>query len=462
MAKQRKNSLTDRRTMYKRTSISRTPDELIKRRVAINESLRKKHREQLITAKRYRNLTRQEEYEKDQVKAIDYDLRSEEKETRTEAAQHIAKFVVEPAKALIEYITKGDCIQLLTVLYLFCLIDIAAGPYDLWIKSISTSPYLISLLDSDNLTLAEIAAGAIGNMAAEDLGDMNDEDDKVRSALRSNGAIKPLIRLLDSKDVQLIQSACFALANLARGEENQLKEFTDAGLQDKLLKHLTNDETITEAGWVISYLTAGSEKFRQDMIAKGVELLVNGLVSLSSQGPVVLPILRSLGNLIGSDDEDHLQVLVNQQDFLPTLVKLISSDQSKNGTIINTLEDLGVIDSLSQLVGRGAFDIRKGAAYCVMNIACHGEEHLDKLSHKQLLPAFLDLVRSQDADMMRLGLGYIELLLNQSPKGREIIDSVPDCMEVLAAVAPAPDPELFEFANKLVDQYYNEPVDMIE
>lgn len=53
----------DHRALYKRTSISRTPDELKQRRVAIDESLRKKHREQLITAKRYRNLTRQEEFE---------------------------------------------------------------------------------------------------------------------------------------------------------------------------------------------------------------------------------------------------------------------------------------------------------------------------------------------------------------------------------------------------------------
>jgi importin subunit alpha-1 len=51
-----------------------------------------------------------------------------------------------------------------------------------------------------------------------------------------------------------------------------------------------------------------------------------------------------------------------------------------------------------------------------MNIANHGPEHLDKLIHKQLLPAFLDLVKSQDADMIRLGLGYIELLLTQSSK----------------------------------------------
>lgn len=135
---------------------------------------------------------------------------------------------------------------------------------------------------------------------------------------------------------------------------------------------------------------------------------------------------------------------------------------SQDPEIIQKLEELDVIKHLSELVVRGAFDIRKGAAYCIMNIANHGPEHLDKLSHKQLLPAFLDLVKSQDADMIRLGLGYIELLLTQSPKGKEIIDNVPDCMEALAAVAPAPDPELFAFANKLVDQYFGESPDMQE
>jgi hypothetical protein len=35
------------------------------------------------------------------------------------------------------------------------------------------------------------------------------------------------------------------------------------------------------------------------------------------------------------------------------------------------------------------------------------------------------------------------------------MDSVPDCMDALAAVTPA-DPELYGFANSLVEQYYGE------
>lgn len=37
-----------------------------------------------------------------------------------------------------------------------------------------------------------------------------------------------------------------------------------------------------------------------------------------------------------------------------------------------------------------------------------------------------------------------------------MIDNTPECMEALAAVTPVPDPELFAFANKLVDEYFQE------
>lgn len=51
------------RALYKRTSIPRSQEELRERRMVFDQSLRKKHREQLITAKRFRQLTHREEKE---------------------------------------------------------------------------------------------------------------------------------------------------------------------------------------------------------------------------------------------------------------------------------------------------------------------------------------------------------------------------------------------------------------
>lgn len=50
-----------------------------------------------------------------QVQALANDLRSSDASTRIEAVQYIGKFVLEPAEALIKYITEGDCILALTV-----------------------------------------------------------------------------------------------------------------------------------------------------------------------------------------------------------------------------------------------------------------------------------------------------------------------------------------------------------
>lgn len=54
---------SNHRALYKRTSIPRSQEELRERRMVFDQSLRKKHREQLITAKRFRQLTHREEKE---------------------------------------------------------------------------------------------------------------------------------------------------------------------------------------------------------------------------------------------------------------------------------------------------------------------------------------------------------------------------------------------------------------
>ncbi|KAI8148744.1 armadillo-type protein [Fennellomyces sp. T-0311] len=444
----------DRRALYKRNSIPRSQEELHERRVVLDESLRKKHREQLITAKRFRHLTRREERE---MQSLSNDLKSGDKTVRMEAAQYLSKFMVEPCQALIDYIVRGDCIETLTVWY--SKLDIAAGPHDLWAKSVTTVPYMVSFLDSDNLSLREAAAGTLGNMAAEDLGDMTSEDDEVRTMIRNNGAIPPLVRLVDSNDSRLVQTACFALANLARGNERQLNEFIVAEVSKPLFRHLRDKtpDTVTEVCWVMSYLSAGSQQFRQQIMQNGIaSLLVQELRDLCQQGPVVLPLLRTLGNLCGGPDE-FIEILLDQEGFLFTLLLLTHSEHRQRPDIVKKVVDANAIAYLTDiLVQHGAFDIRKGAATCLLNIAYHGEKYMLLLPHQQLLPAFVDLVQSQDAEEMRLGLSYIEMLLTRVPRGNEVVQVTPGCVEALGAVNPVPDPELYNFANHLVDKFYEE------
>ncbi|CAO3581389.1 unnamed protein product [Absidia cylindrospora] len=408
------------RHLYKRTSISGSSDDRRRRRIAINDTLRKKHREQLITAKRYQHLTRREEqsagesetdddtvlapdneHDEDidpyyrlntaQIQSLAQDLKSTDKKIRMDAIRYLGKFVVEPAEALITYIVEGNCIDTLMHLLSRTAVDeqieivqtisnIAAGPYDLWIKSISMVPYLINLLDSDNAILREMAAGALGNMAAEDLGDMTNEDDEVRARIRNNGAILPLVRMLDSEEPRTIQYACFALANLARGDEAALHPFLASGIVKRLLHHLEREtaDTITEIAWVMSYLTAGSKEFRECVMQEGfIQPLIKNLNKLADQGVMVIPILRTFGNLAGGPDE-NIELLVQQERFLSTVLKLAKSDTrvikkealwvmsnitaAKRTYIIEQVNTPETIEQLSELVQVGHFDTRKGVS----------------------------------------------------------------------------------------------------
>jgi hypothetical protein len=105
----------------------------------------------------------------------------------------------------------------------------------------------------------------------------------------------------------LVQTACFALSNLARGPNAHLEEFFEAGIAPKLASHLINNtvsiklfmlhnnmnafsliysyyyqpDTVTEICWVLSYLTAGTDQFIGKLLDEGIApLLVRSLIHL--------------------------------------------------------------------------------------------------------------------------------------------------------------------------------------
>lgn len=182
----------------------------------------------------------------------------------------------------------------------------------------------------------------------------------------------------------MVQTACFALSNLARGPNAHLEEFFEAGIAPKLASHLINNtvsiklfmlhnnlnafsliysyyyqpDTVTEICWVLSYLTAGTDQFIGKLLDEGIApLLVRSLIlfcwvhgktqitlhssfhklilmlilqvqnlgPLQSQGPLALPLIRTCGN-IASGPDDYTDILINEEPFLPGIIALCQSD----------------------------------------------------------------------------------------------------------------------------------------
>ncbi|KAF9199059.1 hypothetical protein BGZ49_010871 [Haplosporangium sp. Z 27] len=343
----------------------------------------------------------------------------------------------------------------------------AGGSAELCEAALNTAPYLIQFLDSQNVALVDQSAWALGNIAAE--------EPKFRDRLKDNGAIPPLIKLLESKDLNLVQTACFALSNLARGEGANQDALVKAGLIQPLLYHLrvdTEPAVISEAAWVVVYLTSGPDNIGTQLLEhRLIPLLVAPLKDFLDLKALAIPLIRALGN-IASGPDNNTSDLINEPGFLSSLLQFIQSDcrpvkkeslwlmsniaADNTDTDLQKVIDAGFIPVLSQIVTHQNFDIRKEAAYSLINIAAHGPEYAKALPHHELLPGFLDFLRTKDHELISLGLRYVQLLLNSGIADAPALLSEFDGVDALEAVILSDDRDQHRLASLLMDTYFGE------
>lgn len=104
----------------------------------------------------------------------------------------------------------------------------------------------------------------------------------------------------------VVQSAAFALSNLARGEQVVAEEMIRAGIAPLILNLLSPGkhtiDVVGEVAWVLSYLTAKPDCVPVFVSGGIISILVSFLNSLAQESPhnsqVVTPMLRSLGKTL--------------------------------------------------------------------------------------------------------------------------------------------------------------------
>ncbi|XP_006818065.1 uncharacterized protein LOC100376217 [Saccoglossus kowalevskii] len=131
----------------------------------------------------------------------------------------------------------------------------------------------------------------------------------------------------------VVQSAAFALSNLARGQGANTSILMEAGIVPLLLKHLVitkdNMAVLSEVAWVLTYLAARKEH-EPALVSEGIiPKLVDLLVQLSKQKPhhaqAVTPLLRCLGNICSGPDE-YSAMATENGTLMPALHLYLNSD----------------------------------------------------------------------------------------------------------------------------------------
>ncbi|KAJ0983913.1 hypothetical protein J5N97_002269 [Dioscorea zingiberensis] len=325
----------------------------------------------------------------------------------------------------------------------WCLTNIVAGELEETKSLLPALPLLIAHLgEKSSLPVAEQCAWALGNVAGE--------GEEMRSVLLAQGALLPLARLMLSNKSSTARTAAWALSNMIKGPDP--KAATELikvdGVVDSIVRHLKkgDDELATEVAWVVVYLSALSETAVRLMVKSNIVELLVGRLTASESLPLLIPVLRSLGNIVAGDayiTDNFLVVGSNVTDnAITSLVKCMSSENrglKKEATWVLSNLAAGSIEHkrliftsaatplLIHLLSSAPFDVRKEAAFalgnlCVAPIESVGQpniilDHLVSIVHQGCLSGFISLVKSPDIEGARLGLQFLELVLRGMPDG---------------------------------------------
>lgn len=365
----------------------------------------------------------------------------------------------------------------------WCLTNIAAGKPEETKALLPALPLLVAHLgEKSSLPVAEQCAWALGNVAGEGL--------ELRNVLLAQGALPPLARMMLPDKGSAVRTAAWALSNLIKGPEPKAAAelIKISGVLDAILRHLkkSDEELATEVAWVVVYLSALSSVATSILVKSDVVQLLTKRLTTSNSLQLLIPVLRSLGNLVAGDAHTTNVVLVPghgiTDNVVAALIKCLKSEhrvlKKEASWVLSNIAAGSVehkrlifsseaVSSLLHLFTTAPFDIRKEVAYVLGNLCVAPAEvsgrpnlildHLIYLVGRGCLHGFIGLVRSADIEAARLGLQFVELVLRGMPndEGPKLVERE-DGIDAMERFQFHENEDLRNMANELVDKYFGE------
>ncbi|XP_020518750.1 importin subunit alpha-9 isoform X3 [Amborella trichopoda] len=365
----------------------------------------------------------------------------------------------------------------------WCLTNIAAGEAEQTKALLPALPLLVAHLgDRSSVPIAEQCAWALGNVAGE--------GEELRNILIAQGALPALARMMLSDNGSMARTAAWALSNLIKGPHpwaaTELIKIN--GALDAIIRHMkkADDELATEVAWVVVYLTALSNSATSLLVNSDLVQLLVGRLAASECLQLLIPVLRSIGNLVACDSHVADEVLAagygTTDNVMGALVKCLSSDhrvlKKEAAWVLSNIAAGSLahkqliyfsdaLPLLLHLLSTAPFDIRKEVAYALGNVCVVQSEgshqpnlildHLVSLVDRGCLPGFISLVRSPDLEAARLGLQFLEMVMRGLPNGRgpKLVERE-DGIDAMERFQFHENEHLRSMANELVDKYFGE------
>ncbi|KAJ7973252.1 Importin subunit alpha [Quillaja saponaria] len=336
-------------------------------------------------------------------------------------------------------------------------------------------PKFVELLSSASDDVREQAVWALGNVAGD--------SPSCRDLVLHYGALIPLLsQLNEHSKLSMLRNATWTLSNFCRGKPPTPFEQVKAALPVlRQLIYLNDEEVLTDACWALSYLSDGPNEKIQAVIEAGVCPHIVELL-LHPSPTVLIPALRTVGNIVTGDDAQTQFVIDNQ--VLPRLYQLLTQNHKKsikkeacwtisnitagNKAQIQAVIEANIIAPLVHLLQNAEFDIKKEAAWAVSNATSGGShEQIQFLANQGCIKPLCDLLICTDPRIVTVCLEALENILKVGEADKEMglnggvnvyAQIIDDCegLEKIENLQTHDNNEIYEKAVKILERYWTE------
>ncbi|GMY21941.1 importin subunit alpha-4-like isoform X1 [Fagus crenata] len=336
-------------------------------------------------------------------------------------------------------------------------------------------PMFVQLLSSDSDDVREQAVWALGNVAGD--------SPNCRDLVLGQGALVPLLsQLNEHSKLSMLRNATWTLSNFCRGKPPTPFEQVKPALPVlRQLIYMNDEEVLTDACWALSYLSDGTNDKIQAVIEAGVcPRLVDLLLHPSPT--VLIPALRTVGNIVTGDDGQTQFVIDNQ--VLTCLYKLLTQNHKKsikkeacwtisnitagNKGQIQAVIEANIILPLVHLLQHAEFDIKKEAAWAVSNATSGGShEQIQFLVQQGCIKPLCDLLICPDPRIVTVCLEGLENILKVGEADKEMglnegvnlyAQAIDECegLDKIENLQTHDNNEIYEKAVKILERYWAE------
>lgn len=336
-------------------------------------------------------------------------------------------------------------------------------------------PIFVKLLASPSDDVREQAVWALGNIAGD--------SPKCRDLVLGQGALLPLLaQFNEHAKLSMLRNATWTLSNFCRGKPQPSFDQTRPALPTlERLIHSNDEEILTDACWALSYLSDGTNDKIQAVIEAGVCPRLVELL-LHSSPSVLIPALRTVGNIVTGDDL-QTQCIIDHQ-ALPCLLNLLTQNYKKSikkeacWTISNitagTKEQIqavvqaNIIAPLVHLLQNAEFDIKKEAAWAISNATSGGShDQIKFLVSQGCIKPLCDLLVCPDPRIVTVCLEGLENILKVGEAEKNLgttggvnayahMIEESDGLEKIENLQSHDNNEIYEKAVKILETYWVE------